>query len=95
MFKSCLLGCGGRARGHAAAYEHVTKSRLEAVCDVNEERLHPFVEQWKVPRAYTDLHEMLETEKPDLLHVVTQPQLRFELPFTPRESLLEGLRARL
>ena len=58
MFKSCCLGCGGRARGHAAAYEHVTKSRLEAVCDMNEERLHPVVEKWAIPRAYTDLHEL-------------------------------------
>ncbi|MFW6164027.1 MAG: Gfo/Idh/MocA family protein [Planctomycetota bacterium] len=79
MLKSCLLGCGGRARGHADAYRFVEKSRLEAVCDMNEERLHPFAEKWGVPRRYTDLDEMLETERPDLLHVVTQPQLRVEL----------------
>jgi len=79
MFKSCLLGCGGRARGHADAYRFVTKGRLEAACDMNEERLHPFVEKWEIPRAYTDLGEMLVTEKPDLLHIVTQPQLRVEL----------------
>ena len=79
MYKSCCLGCGGRARGHADAYRFVKKSRLEAVCDMNTERLHPFAEKWGVPRSYTDLHEMLETEKPDLLHIVTQPQLRVEL----------------
>ena len=79
MPKSCLLGCGGRARGHADAYRFVTRGRLEAACDMNEERLHPFVEKWAIPRAYTDLGEMLETEKPDLLHIVTQPQLRVEL----------------
>jgi len=79
VFKSCLLGCGGRARGHADAYRFVEKGRLEAACDMNEERLHPFVEKWAIPRAYTDLGEMLVTEKPDLLHVVTQPQLRVEL----------------
>ena len=78
MYKSCCLGCGGRARGHALAYQHVTKGRLEAVCDLNEERLHPFAEQFHIPRRYTNLREMLETEKPDLLHVVTQPQLRVE-----------------
>jgi predicted dehydrogenase len=79
VLKSCLLGCGGRARGHADAYRFVTKGHLEAACDMNEERLRPFVEQWGIHRAYTDLHEMLETEGPDLLHVVTQPQLRVEL----------------
>ncbi len=73
MYTSCMLGCGGRARGHAVAYEHVTKSKLEAVCDMDESRLRPFVEKHDIPRAYTDLHEMLETEKPDLLHIVTRP----------------------
>jgi len=79
MFKSAILGCGGRAKGHARAYEHVRKTKLEAVCDMDESRLAPFVEEFGVPRGYRDLHEMLETEKPDLLHIVTQPHLRVEL----------------
>ena len=78
MFKSCCLGCGPRARGHADAYKHVRKARLEAVCDMNEERLGPFADEFAVPRRYTNLREMLETEKPDLLHVVTPPTLRVE-----------------
>jgi len=79
VHRSCCLGCGGRARGHADAYKHVAKGRLEAVCDLNTERLNAFAEEWKIPRRYTDVHEMLEKEKPDLLHIVTQPQLRVEL----------------
>jgi len=79
VYKSCCLGCGGRARGHAEAYQHVNNARLEAVCDLNTERLEAFAEQFAVPRRYTDVREMLEKEKPDLLHVVTQPQLRVEL----------------
>jgi len=78
VYKSCCLGCGPRARGHAAAYEHVTKSQLDAVCDMNAERLGAFADEFAIPRRYTDLREMLETEKPDLLHVVTQPSQRLE-----------------
>ena len=78
MYKSCCLGCGGRAKGHARAYEHVTKAKLEAVCDMNTDRLTPFADEFGVPKRYTDLHEMLDTEKPELLHVVTQPQQRLE-----------------
>ena len=57
----------------------MTKSRLEAVCDMDESRLHPFVEKHSIPRGYTDIHEMLDTEKHDLLHIVTRPNLRVEL----------------
>jgi predicted dehydrogenase len=78
VYKSCLLGCGGRAKGHADAYRHVTKGKLEAVCDKDEERLYPFADQYAIPRRYTDLREMLETEEPALLHVVTQPTQRVE-----------------
>ena len=60
MFKSCCLGCGPRAKGHAAAYQHVTKATLEAVCDMNEERLGAFADEFAIPRRYTDVREMLE-----------------------------------
>jgi len=78
VYKSCCLGCGPRARGHAAAYRHVKKARLEAVCDMNAERLAKFADEFKVPRRYSDVREMLEKEKPHLLHVVTQPEQRLE-----------------
>ena len=54
MFKSAMLGCGGRARGHAAAYAHVRQSTLAAVCDMDRSRLDPFAEEYGVPARYTD-----------------------------------------
>jgi predicted dehydrogenase len=74
-----MIGCGPRAKGHALAYQHVKKSQLVAVCDLDESRLHPFAEAYKVPRKYTDACEMVEKEKPDILHIVTKPHLRVEL----------------
>jgi predicted dehydrogenase len=79
MYKCAILGCGGRAYGHADAYRFVQRGKLVAVCDMNEERLARFAERWAVPSRYTNYEEMLETEKPDLLHVVTPPQLRASL----------------
>jgi len=79
MNKCAFLGCGGRARGHAAAYQHVKGGRLAAVCDMNEERLHPFAEEFGFENRYTSYEEMLEKEKPDVLHIVTPPNLRYSL----------------
>ena len=79
MYKSCCLGCGPRAKGHAEAYQHVKKARLEAVCDLNAERLKAFADKFAIPRRYSDLRQMLEKEKPNLLHVVTQPNVRLEI----------------
>ena len=79
MYKCAFLGCGGRARGHAAAYKHVKGGQLAAVCDMNEERLHPFAEEFGIETKYTSYEEMLEKEKPDVLHIVTPPSLRHSL----------------
>ncbi|MCY4402696.1 MAG: Gfo/Idh/MocA family oxidoreductase [Candidatus Poribacteria bacterium] len=76
MYKSAILGCGGRARGHASAYRHVTGGKLAAICDMNEERLNDFGDKFDISTRYTDLDKMLEKEKPDLLHIVTAPTLR-------------------
>ncbi len=79
MYRSCFLGCGGRARGHAQAYKHVTRSEMVAICDMNEERLNSFGDDFGVETRYTDMVEMIEKEKPDLLHIVTPPTIRYSL----------------
>ncbi|MBI2300290.1 MAG: Gfo/Idh/MocA family oxidoreductase [Armatimonadetes bacterium] len=79
MFKCAFLGCGPRAKGHARAYAHVERGRIVAISDLNEERLNAFGDEFGVATRYRDVHEMLEREQPDLLHVVSLPGLRVEL----------------
>ena len=73
MYKTAMLGCGGRARGHADAYRFVKRGKLAAICDMDAERLNTFGDEFGIPSRYTDLDEMLEKEKPDVLHIVTSP----------------------
>jgi predicted dehydrogenase len=79
MLKSAFLGCGPRAKAHARAYQFVKKGRPVAACDLDTERLDEFCSEFQVERKYTDVHEMLEKEQPDLLHIVTAPTLRVPL----------------
>jgi len=79
MHRSAFLGCGGRARGHARAYANITRSQTVAICDLNEERLKSFGDEFGIGNRYTDIHQMLDKEKPDVLHIVTQPDLRVPL----------------
>ena len=79
--KSAHLGCGPRARRHAEAYEFVQKGKIGAICDLNEERLKAFGHDFGIDSThrYTDVREMLEKEKPDVLDIVTAPTIRVEL----------------
>ncbi|MDP6115252.1 MAG: Gfo/Idh/MocA family oxidoreductase [Planctomycetota bacterium] len=76
MYKCAMLGCGPRARGHAAAYKHVQGGNLSAICDMNEERLDAFSEEFGIETKYTSYEEMLEKEKPEVLHIITPPTIR-------------------
>ena len=76
MYKCAFLGCGGRARGHAQAYEHVKGGEIVAICDLNEQLLQDFGADFGIEKRYTDIHEMLDKERPDLLHIVTAPTMR-------------------
>jgi len=71
--KCAILGCRGRARAHANAYQDIERGYLAAICDMNVERLNEFGQMFNVDQRYTDIHQMLEKEKPDLLHIVTAP----------------------
>jgi predicted dehydrogenase len=77
--KCAMLGCGPRAQGHAKAYSLVERGTLAVLCDMNEERLNSFGEQYGVAARYTDLDEMLAREQPDVVHLVTPPTLRVGL----------------
>ena len=78
--RSAFLGCGGRARGHARAYDHITRGEMVAICDLDQGRLDAFSDEF-APNAqrYTDLDKMLAEEKPDVVHCVTDPTLRVPL----------------
>lgn len=78
-YKCAFLGCGPRSTGHAVAYEHIDSGNMVACCDMNEGRLNAYGEKYKIAGRYTNLDEMLEKEKPDVVHLVTPPTLRVEL----------------
>ena len=78
-YKCAFLGCGGRANGHAAAYEHITRGVKVACCDLDGDRLDAFAEKWGIGTTYMDLDAMLDTEKPDVVHCVTKPDIRVPL----------------
>jgi predicted dehydrogenase len=71
MIRIALAGCGEHSRAsHAAplarfAATHPNEIKLVAACDLNRERALEFCRSFGFAKAYEDLHQMLEVEKPD------------------------------
>ena len=90
-FKCAFLGCGPRSKGHARAYQHITRGRAVACCDLDPERLQAHADEFAIASRYTDLDEMLDKEKPDLVHLVTPPNLRVGLMAKLSEAGVPGV----
>ena len=81
MIKIAIVGTGGMAGGHADWFQNKIKGcKVVACCDVVPERVKAFAERFKIPACYTDLDEMLRTEKLDAISNVTPD--RFHAPLT-------------
>ncbi len=80
MYKSVIIGVGGgRAHGHADAYQYVKRGRVVAVCDLQQGPMDEFGDKFDVNARYTDYREMFEKEKPELVQVSTPPNIRLEV----------------
>lgn len=69
--RTAIVGCGKVASTHALAYRALPNSEFVGACDISEERAQKLGAKFGV-KAYTNLAEMLEREKVDVLSVCTQ-----------------------
>jgi len=91
MIRSAIIGVsGGRARGHADAYQHIQRGELVAIATRQQDKLDAFGDQFGVAARYTDYRELFAREKPDLVHVNTPPNVRLEIFQAAEEA---GIRA--
>lgn len=86
--KVCLVGIGFIGRQHVEAIRRIPAVEIAAVSDLNEEATRIFCEENAIPGFYTDYREMLDTEKPDIVHVCTPNWLHFEVSC---EALKRGI----
>lgn len=78
--KTAVIGCGNISMCHFAALEKIKDVNLSAVVDIKKDRAEKAAEKYGC-RAYTDYIEMLETEKPDCVHICTPHYLHPEMAF--------------
>jgi len=79
MLKAAIVGCGKIADEHASALQRVTESRIVAVCDREPLMAAQLAERFQVPRHFTELTDLLNEARPDVVHVTTPPDSHFAL----------------
>lgn len=72
--KIALVGCGKIADGHIEEIQKMPeKAQVVAVCDLERLMAEQVAVRYKVPAYYDRFEEMLEREKPDVVHITTPP----------------------
>ena len=92
-YRAALIGCSRMgafidnevnrdfAYSHAAGYEACDRTELIACSDLREDVMAVAGQRYDVPKAhqYTDYKDLIDTEKPDIVSVATQPEHRAEI----------------
>jgi predicted dehydrogenase len=75
-----VVGCGFFAQNHLNAWRDLKKDGVDlvAVCDIDKAKAEAAAKTFDVPKAYTDLDELLAKEKPGLIDIVTRVETHKE-----------------
>ena len=78
--KVALVGSGKIADGHVEEIQKLGDlARVVAVCDVEPLMSEQLARRYGLPAHYGDFDQMLERERPDVVHVTTPPGAHLEL----------------
>jgi predicted dehydrogenase len=73
------IGAGYFARFHYEAWTRIPEVSITAVCDLSEEKALQAAERHAIPRAGTDWREVIDTEQPDFIDIITGPSTHEEI----------------
>lgn len=79
MLKTAIIGCGKIADAHAWAVSMLPGAEIVAACDIEPLMARQFAERFRVKRYFADIRHMLETIRPDVVHITTPPQSQYEI----------------
>ncbi len=68
VLKAAVIGTGSMGANHARVYSGMEDVKLVAASDLDQKQCEMLAEKYRI-NTYSDYHELLEKEKPDLLSI--------------------------
>jgi len=79
MLKVAIVGCGKIADAHATQILRVGGCEMVGVCDREPLMAQQLYERFPVKRYFTDLAELVNEARPDVIHITTPPESHFDI----------------
>ena len=87
-----VIGCGWiRQNVHIPAYIENPKTRLVAICDANEARLHEVAKKYSIKNVFVDYREMLEANLVDAVSICTPTAAHWKMAVDAAEHGIHTL----
>ncbi|WP_208021458.1 Gfo/Idh/MocA family protein [Flavicella sediminum] len=79
ILKGVCIGSGYFSQFHFEAWQRMDNVKIVAVCDFSLEKAKLSADKYSLGNSYTHVEEMLKTERPDFIDIITPPESHFEL----------------
>ena len=79
MLRVAIVGCGKIADAHAEQIQRIPGAEIAAVCDREELMARQLCDRFAVRRWFSDIAVMLDSIRPEVVHITTPPQSHYEL----------------
>ena len=79
MLKIAIVGCGKIACAHASQILRLKGCEIVGVCDRSLSKAKHFHERFAVKRYVTNLTELVDHDRPDVVHVTTSAESHFDV----------------
>jgi predicted dehydrogenase len=79
MLKIGIVGCGKISDAHAAVIQRIKDCEIVGVCDREPLMAKQLYDRFPVRNHFSDLNQMLETARPDVVHITTPPAGHFDI----------------
>lgn len=79
VLRGVSVGAGYFGQFHYDAWPRVSGAELIALCDRDPARAESVARQFGVPKFYTDVEAMLDSERPDFVDIITPPDTHLAL----------------
>lgn len=83
MFRTCIIGVGFIGAAHIEALRRLGNVEIVAISDIPNAQAK--ADAFFIPKGYDDFREMLDVEKPDVVHICTPNASHYEMAMCAME----------
>lgn len=82
MLRIGIVGCGKIADQHVEHIVHIPNAQIVGVCDAEELMAAQLAERLNLAASFSNVNELIEKTKPDVVHITTPPQSHYSIAKT-------------